>query len=227
MAGGQGRGVVVAEDSLADRQQGSELVTGTSRITGLPCPAGELTAGGSGVPGWSGPRTCLKVGSKAASWSRAPAASPASPVQRARSWRVFRVRMWSPPRIRSESASRAANWSRAPAASPASPVQCARLLRTRRVPRSSGPRTRSESAQQDGELVAGTGRIPGLSSEVGEVVARGHGSWVVSSQDLFLEGQQHGVLIAGPCSHPPHSRPTRQGCRGRQGSGWSGPRTRS
>jgi hypothetical protein len=50
------------------------------------------------VCGCSAPRTCSRRGSSAAYWSRAPAASPARPVQEASSWRVARVCGCSAPR---------------------------------------------------------------------------------------------------------------------------------
>ena len=70
------------------------------------------------VSGCSGPRTRSRMGSSAANWSRAPAASPACPVHWARLARVVRVPGCSGPRTRSRTGSSAANWSRAPAGSP-------------------------------------------------------------------------------------------------------------
>jgi NADPH-dependent curcumin reductase len=74
------------------------------------------------VSGCSGPETRSRTGSSAADWSRAAAASPASPVQRASSCRLVRVSGCSGPETRSRTVSSAAYWSRAAAASPASPV---------------------------------------------------------------------------------------------------------
>ena len=97
------------------------------------------------VEGRPGPWTRSRMGSRAAYWSRAPAASPASPVQEARLPRALRVEGCSGPRTRSLMGSRAAYWSRAPAASPACPVQEARLPRALRVEGCSGPRTPAAS----------------------------------------------------------------------------------
>ena len=49
VAGGQGVGVLGAQDPLADGQQGGELVAGPGRIPRLPGPVGEVVAGGQGV----------------------------------------------------------------------------------------------------------------------------------------------------------------------------------
>ena len=49
MAGGQGVGVLGAQDPLADGQQGGVLVAGPGRIPRLPGPVGEVGAGGQGV----------------------------------------------------------------------------------------------------------------------------------------------------------------------------------
>src|SRR6516162_8955697 len=48
-AGGQGVGVLGAQDPLADRQQGGELVAGPGRIPRRPGPGGEVGAGGQGL----------------------------------------------------------------------------------------------------------------------------------------------------------------------------------
>ena len=82
--------VLRAEDPLYDRQQRGELVPGPGRIPRLPGPLGEVGAGGQGV-GVLRAEDPLATGSSAAYWSRAPAASPACPVQRARLARAVRV----------------------------------------------------------------------------------------------------------------------------------------
>ena len=78
--GVQGVRVLGATDLLLQGQQGGELVAGGSRIPRFPGPAGETTRAFK-VPGSSGPQTFSWRGSRAANWSRAAAASPASPVQ--------------------------------------------------------------------------------------------------------------------------------------------------
>ena len=80
MAGGQGVGVLGAQDPLADGQQGGELVAGPSRIPAHPVQRASSWRVAR-VAGCSGPRTRSRMGNRAANWSRAPAASPASPVQ--------------------------------------------------------------------------------------------------------------------------------------------------
>ena len=69
-----------AEDPLEDGQQLGELVPGRGRVPRLPGPAGEVGAGGQGVR-VLGAEDPLAYRQQAANWSRAPAASPASPVQ--------------------------------------------------------------------------------------------------------------------------------------------------
>ena len=79
-------------------QQRGVLVPGRGRIPRLPGPAGQVGAGVR-VSGCSGPETRSRIGSSAANWSRAPAASPASPVQSARLARAVRVSGCSAPRV--------------------------------------------------------------------------------------------------------------------------------
>ena len=81
-------------------QQRGVLVPGPGRVPRLPGPAGEVAAGGQGVRVLRA-ETRSSTGSSAANWSRAPAASPASPVQRARLARAVRVSGCSGPRTRS------------------------------------------------------------------------------------------------------------------------------
>src|SRR5205807_1944161 len=92
----------------------------------------------------------------------------------------------SGPSTRSSIGSSAANWSRAPAASPASPVQRARPLRSLRVNRCSGPSTPLLEGQQDGVLVAGPGRIPRLPGPAGEAVAVPQGVRVLGAVGAVL-----------------------------------------
>ena len=88
--GGHGVWVLWAEDPLDDGQQRGELVPGPDRISRRPGPIGEV-GGVIRVSGWPGPDTRSRMGSSAASWSRAPAASPAFPVQWARLCWALRV----------------------------------------------------------------------------------------------------------------------------------------
>ena len=85
----------------------------------LPGPVGEFVAGSQGarVLGALDP---LADGQQRGELVAAPAASPASPVQRARLERMIRVSGCSGPWTRSRTGSSAASWSRTPAASPAS-----------------------------------------------------------------------------------------------------------
>src|SRR5262249_54813953 len=129
-AGSEGGRVLRAKDPLIHGQQRGEQVAGGGRVPRLPGPAGE---GGAEVPGsWartfgvSGapartPRP--RTGSGAASWSRAAAGPPASPVQRARLPRTARVAGCSGlDTTCSRTCSSAASRSRAAAGSPASPI---------------------------------------------------------------------------------------------------------
>ena len=95
-AGGQGFRVLGARDPLAHRQQRGVLVAGPGRIPRLPGPVGEVGAGGQGFR-VLGAETRSSTASSAAYWSRAPAASPACPVQWARSARAIRVSGCSAP----------------------------------------------------------------------------------------------------------------------------------
>ena len=92
---------------------------GPGRIPRLPGPAGKVVAGGQGVR-VLGAQDPLADGQRRGELVAAPAASPASPVQRARLERMIRVSGCSGPWTRSRTGSSAASWSRAPAASPAS-----------------------------------------------------------------------------------------------------------
>ena len=78
--GGQGVRVLRAGYPLADRQQRGELVPGPGRVPRLPGPVGEVVAGHQGLRVLRA-EDPLGTGSSAANWSRAPAASPASPVK--------------------------------------------------------------------------------------------------------------------------------------------------
>ena len=80
-AGAQGVRVLGAEHPLDDGQQRGVLVAGGGRIPRLPGPAGQVVRA-LRVFGCSGPSTRSMMGSRAAYWSRAAAASPACPVQR-------------------------------------------------------------------------------------------------------------------------------------------------
>ena len=91
--------VVRAARPLDYGQQRGGLVPGPGRVPGLPGRAGQV------VPGSQGARVLraenpLADGNSAATWSRAPAGSPAVPVQKARSFRAVRVPESSGPRTR-------------------------------------------------------------------------------------------------------------------------------
>jgi hypothetical protein len=100
------------------------------------------------VSGCSAPKTRSRTGSRAAYWSRAAAASPASPVQRASSARKTSASGCSAPKTRSLMGTRAAYWSRAAAASPACPVQRAMFERTDSAKECSAPATRSPTGSR-------------------------------------------------------------------------------
>ncbi|HEY7880044.1 MAG TPA: DUF3237 family protein [Streptosporangiaceae bacterium] len=72
-------GCSAAPDPLKDGQRG-ELVAGPAASPACPVQRARLPRSAR-VSGCSAPRTRSSTGSSAAYWSRAPAASPASPVQ--------------------------------------------------------------------------------------------------------------------------------------------------
>ena len=164
----------------------------------------------------SGPRTRSLVGSRAASRSWPPAASPARPVQRASSWRVARVLGWSKPRTRSLMGSRQANWSRAPAASLLPGPEGEAVAGGQGVGMV-GAENPLADGQQGGEPVTGrrphplpgrsSGRVcggwPGCRDGRGRGPARGWGA-----------GPRNG---RGPRPHLPPGRSSGRGC-----GGWSG-----
>ena len=111
-----------------------------------------------------------------------PAASPASPVQRARLRRAVRVSGCSAPETRSWMGSSAANWSRAPAAIARLPGPVTRGSHGRSgFAGCSRPEHLLVDGQQRGELVAGRAAIPRLPGPVGEVGAGDQGVPVLGS----------------------------------------------
>src|SRR6266545_2178401 len=85
VAGLQGFWVLGAQHLLEHWQQRGVLVAGRGRLPATPVKMARLPRMNR-VAGRSGPDTRSRMGSSAANWSRAAAASPASPVQRARLW---------------------------------------------------------------------------------------------------------------------------------------------
>ena len=162
------------------------------------------------VSGCSGPRSRSRTGSSAASWSRAPAASPASPVQRARlcadvqGVRVFGAEdPLADGQQRGELVAGPGRVARLPG--PAGEVvpggQGVRVL---------GAEDPLADGQQRGELIPGPGRIPRLPGPDGKVVPGGQGVRVFGAEDPLEDGQERGELVPGPGRVP---RPPVQGAR--------------
>ena len=56
--------------------------------------------------------------------------------------------------------------------------------------------------QQGGVLVAGRGRVPGLTDPVGQAVADVQGVGVLGPRDPLADGQQGRELVARPAAFP-------------------------
>ena len=170
----QGVRVLRAEDPHAHGQRG-EQVPGGGRVPRVPGPAGEPVSGGQGVRVVRA-EDPLVEGSTSASWSRAAAASPASPVQAATFRREARVPGCSGPKTRSCTVRTSANRRRAAAGSPALPVQPARC-----------PACRSAQGRAPARA-----RAPARGA-VGPVQP---GPWMTAAQhgDLVPQYEQLGVL---------------------------------
>ena len=169
VAGGQGVGVLGAQDPFVDGQQGGELVAGPGRIPGLPGPVGEVGAGGQGVgvlgaqdpfadgqqggvlvagpgriPGLPGPAGEVAAGGQGVGVLGAP--DPFADGQQGGEL------VAGPGRIPGLARS---SWARSVAGG-----QGVGVL---------GAQDPFADGQQGGELVAGPGRIPGLPGPAGEV----------------------------------------------------------
>ena len=143
--GVQGVPVLGAEDQLNHGHQRRELVAGTGWIARLPSRGSEDSAGVQRPAGARGRGPARHTGTSAASWSRAPAGSPARPVVTARLTRVVSVSGCSGPRTRSNTGTSAASWSRARPHPPPPRSSQRDLPRAFRVSGCSGPSTRSQT----------------------------------------------------------------------------------
>ena len=179
------------------------------------------------VSGCSGPRTRSSKNSSAASWSRAPAASPARPVQSARLPRAVRVSGCSGPRTRSSKGSSAANWSRAPPDPPPARSRWRACAGWSGCPGARG-RGPALEGQQPGVLVAAPPPHPPPARSVRRGCARcGQGVRVLGAEDPLLVGQQPRCTSRAPPGSPACPVQAAMLPRVNRVLGWSGPRTRS
>ena len=179
-------------------------------------PVGEVGAGGR-VSGCSGPRTRSRTGSSAANWSRAPAGSPASPVQRARSPRRCRVSGCSGPGpARGRAAARRTG--RGPRPRPPPPRSSGRGWRGRSGCRGcSGPRTRSRTGSSAANWSRAPAASPASPVQVARLARVAQGVRVLRAEDPLAHGQQRGELVAGPGRIPRLPGPAGEVGRGRSG----------
>ena len=135
------------------------------------------------------------MGSSAANWSRAPAASPACPVQRARLARAARVSGCSWPRTRSIMGNR-----------PRTGRGPGRMPRLPRPPGEVGAGCqgvgvlRAADPLDDGQQAANWSRAPAASPPArssGRARRGWPGCWGARGRDPLLHGQQRGELVAG------------------------------
>ena len=97
------------------------------------------------------------------------------------------------------------------------------MRRAVRVVRVLGAQDPLVDGQQDGELVAGLGRVPRLPGPAGELVAGDQGVAVLGAGDPLADGQQGGVLVAGPGRVPASPVQKASSWRAVRVTGCSGP----
>ena len=167
----------------------------------------------------------LRTGSSAANWSRAPAASPASPVQRARWARAVRVRGCSAPSTRSLYRQQRGELVPGPGRVPRLPGPVGEVGASAQGARVLGAEDPLDDGQQRGELVPGPGRVPRLPGPAGEVARGWPGCRGARRRaPARLHRQQRGELVAGPGRVPRLPGPA--GEVGAGGQGVAGARRR-